>query len=70
MTEEYILEVARRYADQRGWTWLDPVEIRAVSWASLPAFQVDTNVGNRGLNISIILDAADGSVMHAGFLPR
>jgi hypothetical protein len=70
LSEAEVLEIARRYADERGWTWREPVNVRPVRHEGAAAFRVDTHVGFRGVNARIVVRAADGSVLDAGYLPR
>jgi len=70
MSEAQIIALARRFAEERGWTWYEPVVVRARQWKNLASFQVDTHAGSRGANIRMILAAADGRLLHAAYLPR
>ncbi len=70
LSELEVLAVARRYADERGWTWREPVTVRAVRHVGAAAYRVDTHIGFLGMNARIVVSAADGSVLDAGYLPR
>jgi hypothetical protein len=64
------IELARQYAAQREWTWREPVQVRPVKWKGADAYQIDTHVGFRGVNISIVIAAADGAILNAAYMPR
>ena len=70
MTAEEILPLARLAATEREWTWCEPVRVTPVLCKGVKAFQVETNVGYRGVNIRLVLSAENGDVLEAGFLPR
>ena len=62
-----LLERAQKLAAERGWHWLEPVEITPVYPA---AWEIRTNAFRCGMNIRIILRESDFAVLQAGFLPR
>ena len=71
MTETEAIEIAARHAKQQGWTWLEPVECKLNKrWFSQPVYVIRTNTGNRGCNILMMIDATEGTVTEARFLPR
>jgi hypothetical protein len=70
MTAEEAVAAARRTVEERGWTWREPVNVRASTWRQEPVYEVQTNFGNRGSNALVIVHRGDGSVLHAAYLPR
>ena len=70
MSEQELLELARAHAEQRGWTWREPVQTRLVTWKGIDACQIDTHVGFRGVNVSVVVAVADGAILHASYMPR
>ena len=70
MTEEELIARAREHAAQRGWSWREPIHVRPVSWHGAAAYQIETHVGFRGMNVSVVVAAADGSILNAAYLSR
>jgi hypothetical protein len=70
MSEQELIDLAREYADRRGWTWREPVQARPVKWKGVDACQIDTHIGFRGLNVSVVLAVTDGSILNAAYMPR
>jgi hypothetical protein len=70
VSEQECIELARQHAEQRGWTWREPVQTRRVKWKGLDACQIDTHVGFRGVNVSVVVAVADGSILNATYMPR
>jgi hypothetical protein len=66
-----LLQIARADADERGWTWLEPVEVSlSSSGSSGRVWTIETNSQSRGMNIRIVIREADESIVQAGYLPR
>jgi len=66
-----LLEIARGVATERGWPWLEPVEIEIESkHPDGVVWLVRTNCSKRGMNIRISIRERDFSVVSAHFLPR
>jgi len=66
-----LLEIARGVATERGWPWLEPVEIDSESRSSAGVvWLVRTNCSKRGMNIRISIREPDFVVVSAHFLPR
>lgn len=64
---------ARRCAEERGWVWCEPVRVtrsRAFVLLGRVRYQVWTNAEMRGTNARIVVDAEDGSIVEAHWLPR
>ena len=72
---EDAIEHARRCAEERGWAWREPVGVtRSPTFAFLGRvrvrYEVRTNAEMRGRNARIVVDAEDGSIIEAHWLPR
>jgi hypothetical protein len=65
-----IINYARQLADERGWPWLEPVDIISASEGGEAAWLIRTNILNRGQNIRITLRRSDLTPISCGFLPR
>ena len=64
---------ARRVAEERGWPWTEPVHVaprRAYVLFGRASYEIRTNAAMRGQNARIVIDAEDGSVIEAHWLPR
>jgi hypothetical protein len=70
MSEQELIEAARAYALQRGWTWREPVQATAVTWKGVEACQIDTHVGYLGMNVLVVVSVADGTILHSAYMPR
>jgi hypothetical protein len=70
MSEQELIDLAREYADRRGWTWREPVQARLLTWKGVDACQIDTHIGFRGLNVSVVIAVTDGSILNAAYMPR
>lgn len=70
---EDAIERARRCAEDRGWLWREPVRVtrsRAFVVLGRVRYEVWTNAEMRGSNARIVVDAEDGSIVEAYWLPR
>jgi hypothetical protein len=70
---EEAIERARRCAEERGWVWLEPVIVnrsRAFVLVGRVRYEVRTNAEMRGSNARVVVDAEDGSIAEAHWLPR
>ena len=72
MTREDAIARARALADERGWTWLEPVAARRErAWlVGKRRWTVITNIEQIGASVRVVLDDATGAIVQAGFLPR
>ncbi len=71
MTKQEAIDIAASHAREMGWTWLEPVVCEGnLLWIFFPVYVVRTNVGLRGVNVVIKINATDGTIMGANFLPR
>jgi len=70
---ENAIECARRCAEERGWAWREPVLVtrsRTFVFVGRVRYEVRTNAEMRGSNARIVVDAEDGSIIEAHWLPR
>jgi hypothetical protein len=67
---DQLIAEAKRIADQRGWTWREPIEVTEEAYANEPVWVVRTNVLMLGQSVRIVLRRSDRTVVHAGYLPR
>jgi hypothetical protein len=70
---EVAAEEARRCAEEGGWVWREPVIVkrsRAFVLVGRVCYEVRTNAEMRGSNARIVVDAEDGSIAEAHWLPR
>jgi hypothetical protein len=72
VTREDAIARARALADERGWTWLEPVGARrGRAWlVGKRRWTVTTNIEHIGASVLVVLDDATGAIVRAGFLPR
>jgi hypothetical protein len=73
ISSEEAIERARRCAEERGWVWREPVivkRLRAFVLVGRVRYEVRTNAEMRGNNARIVVDAEDGSIAEAHWLPR
>ena len=73
ISEEDALEAARQLAAARGWTWLSPVKVwrsRTFVLFGRRTYRIGTNSGMRGCNVWVTVDAYDGTILEANFIPR
>lgn len=64
---------ARAVAAERGWRWEAPIKARrSRTWWPLGrrTWEVRTNAERIGCNVVVVLDAANGRVVRAAWLPR
>jgi hypothetical protein len=64
---------ARDSATERGWEWREPVHVsrqRAYVFFGRLSYEVRSNADSRGCNVRVVVDAEDGSVKEAFWLPR
>jgi hypothetical protein len=73
ISEEDAIEIARGVAVEKGWRWREPVRARRTrSWIFIgrAEWEVRTNADMRGTNVRVVVDAQDGTVLQAAYLPR
>lgn len=67
---DQLIEEARKLADERSWTWREPVEVTSAVERGEPVWVVRTNVLMRSPSVRIVLRKSDHSAVHTGYLPR
>ena len=67
---DQLVEQARKVAEERGWTWREPVEVTPSAERGEPVWIVRTNVMMRSPSVRIVLRRSDRALVHAGYLPR
>jgi hypothetical protein len=65
-----LISRAQKLAEERGWTWLDPVEVTSAAHRGHPVWIIRTNAVSRGRNARIVLRQSDHAVIQAGYLSR
>lgn len=64
---------ARAVALERGWPWREPVRVHrefAFVLFGRMRWVVETNAEHRGANVRVVVDAEDGEIVLAAYLPR
>jgi hypothetical protein len=66
------IEVARQRAEQKGWPFAEPLSVvyRRGWFGRTSRFEVETNAGQRGTKARFVIDAATGSILSEGYIPR
>ena len=67
------IERARACAIERGWEWREPIHAsrqRLYIFLGRLCYEVRSNVDWLGCNVRVVVDAEDGSVREAYWLPR
>jgi hypothetical protein len=67
---DQLISKARALAEERGWTWREPIEIAASSEEGEAVWILRSNSLMRGQNARIVLRQADHSLVRAGYLSR
>ena len=73
ISEQDAVATARRLAEERGWRWEEPVHVsrrRSLVLFGRVSYEIRTNADRRGCNVRVVLDADDGTVVEAHWLPR
>jgi hypothetical protein len=70
--EEEAVAIARRHAEARGWTWLEPIAVqRRRRWfVGSPFWEVRTNSRCIGVSIFVRIDERTRAIYYASFFPR
>ena len=66
LSELEVIELAKNVAKKENWPWLEPIKVSQKGDICL----VVTNVGMKGRNVKISIDASRGVVISKAFLPR
>jgi hypothetical protein len=71
VTEAEAIEIAFSHAQKQGWTWLQPVHCQLRSrWFGNAVYVIRSSADKRGANVEVTIDAEDGTIKDARFLPR
>lgn len=73
ITRDEAIAIARQAAVDRGWRWEEPVSAeRGRTWLLFGRhkWEVRTNTQRRGANARFVIDAIDGHLLQAVWLPR
>ena len=65
-----LIGQARKLADERGWTWREPVEVASGVDRGEPVWVIRTNILMLSPSVRIVLRQSDFAVIHVGYLPR
>lgn len=70
--EQAAIAIARTRADQRGWVFAEPlaVRLRRGWFGQSDRFEIETNANNLGTKARFVIDAATGSIVSEGYIPR
>lgn len=71
MTEEEMIFKAQKLAEERGWTWFEPVIVikRGSRMLGSKIFEVFSNAEARSMNVSVYFDGETGEIIRAGYIP-
>ena len=67
---EALIAQARQVAEERGWSWREPVEVVEGAHGTEPVWIVRTNALMRSPSVRIELRRSDRTLVHAGYLRR
>jgi hypothetical protein len=67
---EQLIEQARKIANERRWTFQEPIELNASTDGKERVWIIRSNAAMRGQNAQIILRQSDHSLLRADYLPR
>ena len=70
MNSDEAIVRAREIANERGWTWQEPVNVTVEGFLGRKSLHVWSNANSRGCNVSIRFDAETGALQDAHFAPR
>jgi hypothetical protein len=72
MNKEDAVSRAKAFADQRGWTWREPIHAETYRpWFIMARrWRVVSNYEARGMNVRVELDDATGEVLSGNYIPR
>ncbi len=69
-TLQRLLALGRQVAAERGWSWREPVDVRAAVEQGEPAWVLRTHHLMRGSNVRLVFRRSDLALLDAGWLPR
>jgi hypothetical protein len=67
---EQLSEQARKLAEERGWTWREPVEITSGLHQGEAVWVVRSNVVMRSPSVRVEIRKSDLLIVESGYLPR
>ncbi len=67
---DQLISQGRALAEERGWTWREPVEVTTSTEEGEAVWILRSNFLMRGQNARIVLRQSDHSLVRAGYLPR
>ena len=72
MNKEDAVSRAKAFADERRWTWREPIRAEIYRpWFVMPLrWRVMSNCEARGMNVRIEIDDATGQVLWGNYTPR
>lgn len=73
ISEADAIRHARDLARERGWEWREPLRVsryRPYVFFGRLCYEVRSNADSLGCNVRVVVDAEDGSVKDASWLPR
>jgi hypothetical protein len=74
MTETEALQIAREYAQSKGWHWRGPVKVspqrQFLLLGPIVGWKVETNFGRLGANGWYVVSERNKQVVKAGYVPR
>jgi len=70
--KEPAIEIARKRAAEKGWTFAEPFEvITRRGWSGvLSHFEIETNAGNLGAKARLVIDAGMGEIVSEAYVAR
>ena len=66
----HLIEQARAIAAERGWAWLEPVDVAPEADGGEAVWVVRSNALARGMNVRVAFRRTDNTVLTARYLPR
>lgn len=67
---EQLIDQTQKLAQERGWTWREPVEITSGFDQGKPVWIIRTNALMLSPSVRVIFRQSDLSVIRVGYLPR
>lgn len=66
------IEIARARAEENGWAFAEPLAVthRRAWFGGAGRFEIETNAGKLGTKARFVIDAAKGTVVSEGYVPR
>ncbi len=72
ITKADAIEIARGRAAQKGWSFVEPVDLlERRAWSgTVSRYEIETNAGKLGAKARFVVDAATGSILSEGYVKR